>query len=110
MWKRMSLCSYARNAGSNGSTRRQERKQSIKGNKMEKLDCFNEFNKVIDTIPIDSTFQPTEIKSRIEWQTHFKLQPHDATITRYIRKRRKLMGDLELASKRKSIYRRVERD
>lgn len=77
---------------------------------MEKLDCFNEFNKVIDTIPIGNSFQPTEIKSRIEWQTGYKLQPHDATITRYIRKRRKLMGDLELASKRKSIYRRVERD
>lgn len=77
---------------------------------MEKLDCFNEFNKVINTIPIGGTFQPPEIQARIKWQTDFKLQPHDATITRYIRKRRRLVGDLELASKNKSIYRRVERD
>ena len=40
---------------------------------MEKLDCFNEFNKVINTIPVGGTFQPPDIQNRIKWQTNYKL-------------------------------------
>lgn len=80
----------------------------MEGKMKTTIDLFNDY---VDRIPVGGTFQPREISvyvDRMTFNTDNHRMPYDSTITKYIRNRRKLRGDVELKNRNKSIYRKTK--
>jgi hypothetical protein len=69
-------------------------------------DVYEIFNQIWEHIEVGEKYHPRDIVHMIEHWTMYQRSPYDGTITRYLRKRRKLFGDVELVSSSKSLYRK----
>jgi hypothetical protein len=65
------------------------------------------FNRMWSKFPVGTEIHPRDMVHMIELYTGYQRSPHDGTITRYMRTRRKTHKDIMLVSKPRSLYKKV---
>lgn len=58
----------------------------------------------VDGAPVGTEISPQDVKAAICARTAGMIRPMDSTVTRYLRYRRRLFGDVALKSRPKSLY------